>query len=226
MDLSHIERGTKLTVYEELQKRAVSDEYEAVYRYHESDRLIVVQCAWLYDNYDRLNLGARLNISFGNDLTTNSFTGLAKEKLRGNGLVMIEQLTNVETTSRRQFDRDELRINVSVYGLHDSKVSATSFQKPETAPDLTDISFDVSSGGVCVITNTLLSSKYDPYYLVAFDLSEKDSFVLPSRLVRRSNYPHTKLGRYDYGFQFLYDNLPEEKSRLTRAILNRKILHS
>jgi c-di-GMP-binding flagellar brake protein YcgR len=216
-------RGAKLTVYEEMQNRAISDEYEAVYRYHEYDRLIVVQCAWLYDNYDRLSLGSRLNISYGNDLTTFRFIGRAKEKLRGNGLVMIEQLTDVETTSRRQFDRDELRVSVAIFGLHESKITATSFERPEGAPELTDVSFDISSGGACIVTNTLLSSKHDPYYLLVFNITDRDSFALPSKLVRRSNYPHTKHGRYDYGFQFMYDRMPDEKSRLTRAILNRKI---
>jgi len=223
MDLAHIERGTKLAVYEELQQRAVSDVYEAVFRYHEGDKLIVVQCAWLYDNCDRLNLGARLNISYTDDVGTNTFIGQAKEKLRGNGLVMIEQLTDVERISRRQFDRDELRTTVSAYGLPEAKLSATVFNKPEASPDLTDVSFDISSGGLCVVTNTLLSSKYDPYYLVEFSFSDKDKFILPSVLVRRSNYPRTKIGRYDYGFQFIFDKMPEEKSRLTRAILNRKI---
>jgi len=33
MNLGHIERGMKLTIYEELEGRAVSDEYEAVFRY-------------------------------------------------------------------------------------------------------------------------------------------------------------------------------------------------
>ena len=42
MDLRHIERGAKLIVYEELHKRAVSDEHEAVFRYHENDNLIVI----------------------------------------------------------------------------------------------------------------------------------------------------------------------------------------
>ena len=223
MDLRHIERGTKLQIYEELQQRAVSDEHEAVFRYHESDKLIVVQCAWLYENYDRLNLGAQLNVSYDTDTDVHSFIGRAREKLRGNGLVMIEQLTDMETKSRRQFDRDEIRVSVSVYGLPEAKISASSFEKPDNKPDFTDISFDISSGGVCVITNTLLNSKYDPYYLVEFAFSEKDSFLLPSRVVRKSNYPRTKIGRYDYGFQFIFDNMPEEKSRLTRAILNKKL---
>jgi len=224
MDLTNIARGTKLKVYEELQQRAISDEYEAVFRYQESDRLLVLQCAWLYENFDKLSLGAKLNISYGDEVNTYVFIGAAKEKLRGNGLVMIEQLTDVETTSRRLFNRDELRVNVSVYGLQDAKNTEAIFDKLDVAPDLKDVSFDISSGGVCIVTNTLLSSKYDPYYLVVFNLSEKDRFILPTRLVRRSNYPRTKIGRYDYGFQFIFDKIPEEKSRLTRAILNKKIL--
>jgi len=223
MDISQISRGTTLRIFEELQQRALSDEHEAILRYHETNRLIVVQCAWLYDNYDRLNLGAKLNISYGDDLNTYSFIGRAHEKLRNNGLVMIEQLTDVTASSKRQFSRDELRLSVSVYGLPEGKLSTPPYQKPDTKPELTDVSFDISSGGLCLVTNILLSSKFDPYYLVEFTLSEKDSFLIPSKLVRRSNYPRTKIGRYDYGFQFLYDYIPDEKSRLTRAILNRKI---
>jgi len=225
VELAHIERGTKLTVFEELQQRAISDKYEAVFRYYESDKLLVVQCPWLYDNYDSLNLGARLNISYGDEMHSYVFTGQAREKLRGNGLVMIEQLSNLEKTSRRQFDRDEIRVPVCAYGLAEAKLSTSSFIRPATPPDLRDVSFDISSGGLCVVTNTLLSSKHDPYYLVEFGFSDKDSFLLPSRLVRRSNYPRTKIGRYDYGFQFIYDQMHEEKGRLTRAILNKKIQH-
>jgi c-di-GMP-binding flagellar brake protein YcgR len=182
-------------------------------------------CSWLYENFDRLCLGARLNVSFNADAFTYSFIGAAKEKLRANGLVMIEQLTEVEELRRRQFDRDELRVNVKVYGLPEAKVTQSRFDKPEGPPELVDVSFDVSSGGVCVVTNTLLSSKFDPYYLVEFTLTDKDYFLLPAKLVRRSNYPRTKIGRYDYGFQLLYEHLPEEKGRLTRAILSRKLSH-
>jgi len=225
MVVRHIDRGTKLIIYEELQQRAVSDEHEAVFRYHDSEKMLVIQCAWLYDNFDRLNLGAQLNISFGTEATVNSFLGVAREKLRGNGLVMVEQLTAIETKSRRQFDRDEIRVNISVYGVPESKLTSNPVEKPEGSPDLTDVSFDISSGGLCIITNTLLSSKHDPNYIVEFSLTDKDNFILPARIVRKSNYPRTKIGRYDYGFQFIFDNINEEKARLTRAILNRKLMH-
>jgi len=223
MGTNHIERGTKLSIYEEMQRRAVSDEHDAVFRYYENDKLLVIQCTWLYDNYDRLSLGAQLNISFDTDMEMNSFTALPREKLRGKGLVMVEQLSDIETKSRRQFSRDEIRVSVDVFGLHASKASSSSFERPEGPPDLTDISFDISSGGLCLITDTLLNSKFDPHFLVAFSLSEKDKFILPANIVRKSNYPRTKIGRYDYGFQFVFDNMPEEKARLTRAILNRKL---
>jgi len=223
VSLRHIERGTKLTIFEELQQRAISDEYEAVFRYMESDRLIVVQCAWLYENFNKLNLGAKLNVSYDAKATLHSFTGLAKEKLRANGLVMIEQISDIETKSRRQYDRDEIRLIVNVFGIPEAKMSSTVFEKPGSPPDLSDITFDVSSGGLCVITNKLLSSKFDPFFLVEFAFNDRDSFLLPSRVVRKSNYPRTKIGRYDYGFQFIFDNMPEEKSRLTRAILNKKL---
>jgi len=226
MNLGYIKKGAKLVIFEEMQNRAVSDEYEATFRYLENDKNLVVQCSWLYDNYDRLNLGAKLNVSFeASPAAMGSFTGVAKEKLRSNGLVMIEQISAIEEKSRRKYDRDELRVHVKVYGLPEAKVSSPGFEKPTAAPDLKDISFDVSSGGLCVITNTLLSSKFDPFYLVEFEFNDKDSFLLPSKIVRKSNYPRTRIGRYDYGFQFIYDNLPEEKSRLTRAILNKKLQH-
>jgi len=223
VDLRHIKRGMKFVVYEELQKRAVSDEHEAIFRYHESDRLIVVQCSWLYENYDRLNLGAQLNVSYGDDQTVHSFIGVAREKLRSSGQVMIEQLTDIETKSRRQFDRDEIRVNVKVFGIPEAKIQSSTFDNMVNSPDLSDVSFDISAGGLCVITNTLLSSKYDPYYLVEFALSDKDRFVLPAKIVRKSNYPRTKIGRYDYGFQFIFDKMPEEKAKLTTAILNKKL---
>lgn len=223
MNLRHVERGTKLKIYEEMQQRAVSDEYEATLKYLENDRVIVANCPRLYDNFDKLNLGVRLNISFISGIHTYSFIGIPIEKLRSKGHVMIEQFSDLVAISQRQFDRDEMRVTVEVYGIPEAVATGSTFTKPDVAPDLVDLSFDVSSGGLCVVTNTLLTSKHDPFYLVGFDLTQKYSFLLPAKLVRKSNYPRTKIGKYDYGFCFLFDNLPEEKARLTRAILNKKI---
>ena len=223
MSLLQLTKGKQLTIFEEIHNRAVSEEYEAIVRQHKDERLVVVSCPWLHANYERLNLGSQLNVGFEIDDVAYSFIAVAKSKLRGGNQVVLEQLTDIETLEKRKFNRDELRVDVAIYGLPKSKVSSSSFNRPEVAPDLVDASFDLSSGGLCIITDTLLSSKHDPYYLLEFSLTAKDTFRLPARLVRRSNYPRTKVGKYDYGFQFFYDALPEEKGRLTTAILNKKI---
>jgi hypothetical protein len=212
-----------MSIFEEFQQRAVGDEYEAVFRYEEREKQFIVQSTGLYDNYDRLNLGCRLNIRFFIEPNTYTFMGRPLEKQRSGGLVMIEQVTDIETINPRKYDRDELRLNVQVFGLPESRIHEAFFEKPGGQPDMSDVTFDLSAGGVCVISNTLLSSKCDPYYLLTFSLSDKDKFALPAKVVRRSNYPRTKIGRYDYGFQFIFDKMPDEKGRLSRAILTRKL---
>ena len=223
MNLGQVERGMKMTIAEDTQMRAGNDEYEAVFRYIEGDRLFQVMSQGLYNNFNSMKPGATLRISFVSEPNTYTFTGRAIEKQRTSGLVLIEQLTEIETYSFRKYDRDELRMNVMVYGLPEAMLGETIFERPHYPPDLADVSYDISVGGVCVISNTLLTSTHDPYYLVEFSLSDKDRFLIPAKLVRRSNYPRTKIGRYDYGFQFILEKTPEEKGRLSKAILNRKL---
>jgi len=223
MNLIQIERGMKMTIYEDLQMRPVSEDFEAVFRQVEGDRHFVVLCPALYDSFARLQLGASLRISFTSDPNIYTFTGRAKEKQRTRGLVLIEQLTDIETLSSRKYDRDEFRMRVMVYGLPESKLSDVVFEKPQGNPDMSDLTYDISAGGLCVVSNTLLSSKHDPYYAIEFMIGDKDRFVLPAKLVRRSNYPRVKVGKYDYGFQFIFDKMPDEKGRLSRAILSKKL---
>jgi len=223
MNLGHIERGTKMSIFEDIQNRVVGDEYEAVFRHVESERTFLVLSPGLYNNFGSIRPGSTLRLSFISEPNTYTFTGRALEKQRTNGLVLIEQLTGIETFSSRQYDRDELRLHVMVYGLPEAQIGGTVFIKPYSHPDLSDVTYDISVGGVCVISNTMLKTAHDPYYLVEFSLSDKDRFLLPAKLVRRINCPRTKIGRYDYGFQFIFEKIPEEKGRLSRSILNKKL---
>ncbi|MCL2201482.1 MAG: PilZ domain-containing protein [Oscillospiraceae bacterium] len=227
MNLGHVERGTKFKIFEEYEGRAVSDEFEAVFKYLETEKLFIVQSPELYEYYGKLNSKAHLIITFMTGSYSHTFIGRAVEKQRSNGAVLIEQCNEISTINRRRHDRDELRVKVNVYGISQRKLNATHFDKPEAEPELSDMSYDISPGGVCVIANVPFISKYDPYFLLEFSLgkTEKDSFVLPARLVRRSNYPRTKVGRYDYGFEFIFDNLPDERGRVARAILSRKLAY-
>ncbi|MCL2220882.1 MAG: PilZ domain-containing protein [Oscillospiraceae bacterium] len=224
MKLMHLVKGTKLLIFEDKPAEEAGDGHEATVRYHESERHIVVACPWLYSIYDKLNPDLKFNVSFDQGAVVHSFLAVVQARLRSGDQVVLRQLTEIVTTERRQFERDEMRIKVSIYGLPESMISTRVYYSMlDSAPEFSDISYDISSGGLCVITNNILDSKYDPYYILEFSLTSRDSFFMPAKLVRRSNYPHTKLGKYDYGFQFIYDAVPEEKGRLTSAILNRKV---
>jgi len=223
MARAYIGRGTKLSIFAELDEHDVSDEFEAVYKYHESDTIIAVHCAGLYDIYDSLGWDARLQISFSEELKTYTFTGRAMEKKRGSSLILIERLSEIEAFDRRRYERDELRVSVRVYGLPKADLESRRYERPAGEPDLLDTTFDISVGGLCIITDNLLSSEFDPFYLTEFSISSNDRFLMPAKLVRRSTLPRTKIGKYDYGFQFIFDKLLEEKGRLARSILRKKL---
>jgi len=225
MNLGHIERGTKLKIFEAFEGRAVSDEYEATFKFLETGKLFLIQSQGLYTNYEKLKHDATLTVCFQTDHDRHMFSAHIVEKQRSKGILLLEQLADIVTINRRNYERDELRVKVNIYGLPSNFLGESSYSRPTALADMTDYIYDISSGGICIISNTLLTSKYDPYYLVEFSLSsnDRDMFLLPARLVRRSNYPRTKIGRYDYGFEFIFDNHPEEKGRVTRGILSRKL---
>lgn len=223
MKLTHLIKGTKLLIFEEAIAGESGDGHEAAVRYHESEKQIVVACPWLYGLYDKLQPDSKFNVVFDQGAVVHNFIAFPQAKLRSGDQVVLRQLTEIVTIEKRQFGRDEMRIKVTIFGLPESMRSAKVRIAPDAKPEFSDISYDISSGGLCVITNNILKSEHDPYYILEFSLTSRDSFFIPAKLVRRSNYPHTKLGKYDYGFQFIYDNVPEEKGRLTSAILSRKV---
>jgi len=222
LELGHIEKGMHLFIVEEQSERATGEVYEAEYRYLESDALFLVRCNRLYERFNELGRNARLLISFVKGPFINSFTGCLKEKQRG-GFILVEQLSNIISRNRRQFDRDEIRVPVRLYELPESMRDENYYKKPVNEPVLFDTIFDVSIGGICIITNKSLRSESDPFYLLEFSLTEKDYHILPAKLVRRSLYSRTSIGKFDYGFQFILDNMPDEAARLAKGIIYRKI---
>jgi len=222
MVLGHIERGAHLFIFEELNKEALSEVYTADFNYLESDSTFVVRCSRLNESYDSLDPVAHLNISFMTGPYINSFNGRAIEKQRG-GMVLIEQLTDIDSHNRRQFHRDEIRVPVMLYELPESIRSNSFYEKPADEPVWSDTTFDVSIGGMCIITNKVLSPDRDPFFLAEFSLMERDYHILPAKLVRRESCSRTSIGKFDYGFQFILDNMQDEKARLTKGIIYRKM---
>lgn len=226
MDLGLIERGTTLHISRETEQSTAGNTFEAVFRYLDLDdeTLFIVQCAGLYKSLDKPDGDARVFIHFTQGANIYSFYGRVKEKRGGSSLVVIEQLTGIGPFSRRADVRDELRFDVQIFGIPEEKIATKEYSRPESEPDMVEKLFDVSAGGFCVITNACLNSQHDPFYLAEFTLGEKNYFLLPARLVRRSNYSRSKIGKFDYGFKFILDNMPGEKGRLTNAALSAKAL--
>ena len=225
MKLRHIEPGTKLTVFVEHDNQAAGDGIEAVFRYLENDNHFLIKCSKLYDGYDVLDHDKNLKISFAIGPYIYTFHGRVIEKQRNSGMLMIEQRTELNKINRRMYERDEIRLHIRIDGLPTAMISELKHHKIRNEPDMIETTFDVSSGGLCVISHRVLRSEHDPYYLLEFALSDRDSFLLPAKLVRRSNYPRTRIGKYEYGFQFIFDKHPDDKGRLTSAILNKKLSH-
>ena len=225
MILRLIKRGTQLNIIDRSAQGDDTGVYEALF--HDMHDVVkgtsfVIQCSKLNRNYDKVGPNAVLEISYIEGPTIYKFTGRIAGKVYTDMLI-IEQLSEIEELNRRIYQRDEVRVEVKIYGLPDTELSSAKFVIPDIKPALSDVSFDVSAGGMCIITNAALNSEYDPYYLIEFSLSDKDRFLLPAKVVRKSKHPRTRIGRCDYGFQFIFDNMPDEKGRLTKAILNRKL---
>jgi len=225
MVLGHIERGAKLTIFEEKGQQKASEEYKAVFHYLESDNQFSVQCKHLWERFDNLGSDVKLNISLISGPYVHTFYGLAKEKMRS-GAVLIEQLTEIQTHNRRIYDRDEIRIAIKIYSAGEEDVAGAAFEAPEDRLVMSDVTFDISAGGFCIVTNTALNEKFDPYYLAHFAITDKDTFLLPTEIVRRSLYQRTRIGRYDYGFMFRFDGFQADKDRLVNAIVYRKLIGS
>ena len=225
MLLSHIERGTRLQIQLGTDHNVEHEVYEAFY-YDMYDfikeRTFIVQCSRLNRNYGQLNRNAPLEISYTKGLDVYSFTGRAVSKMYSD-MVVIEQLTDIIALNRRIYQRDEIHFDVKLYGLSEDKLSEKRYITPAGKPVLSDVSFDVSAGGICIVTNSILKSECDPNYLAEFALSVRDQFLLPSRVVRKSNFARSRIGKYDYGFQFIFENMPDERGRLINSILTKKL---
>ena len=227
MLLRHIDRGTRLQIRIIAGQRDEDDIdiYDALfYDIYDSanESSFTVQCTKMNRNYSNLGLETVLEIEFTMGPEVHTFTGRVIGKTTGD-MVIIEQLTDIDTSNRRYFQRDEIRVDVRLFGLPAEMINERKYALPAYKPAISDVSFDLSAGGICIVTNKVLKSEHDPYYLVEFSLSNMDKFLLPAKVVRISKFMRSKIGKYDYGFQFIFDNMPDEKSRLTKAILNRKL---
>ena len=223
MKAADIKRGTKVTLFKEVDKRAIGDGYDAEFRHAEQDVCLAVYSATLFESFDELAFNTQFIAAFEVGHMIYTFTGILKEKLRTPNMVVIEQISKIKSFNRRKSERDELLFKVNIYNLPPDKLTESNFESLATQPLLSDTTFDISSGGMCIITNSLLKSRFEPHFLVELSISAKDRFLLPAKLVRSLKHHRAVIGKYDYGFQFLFDHLPGVKTRLTSAIMTKKL---
>lgn len=225
MQMKFIERDTVLFIYEEIEGQSFDNVYEAKFYDIKDETTFFAQSTELYNAFQSLGKNANLRISFLRGANMYAFSGKARDVtiIGGARLMLIEQMTGLEATSRRKYDREEMKVDVQIFGLTEENLNSSNFKKANEIVEFVGETFDISAGGLCVVANRRLESAYEPYFLVEFTLNRKDKFLLPAKLVRKGNCPQTMLYRCDFGFQFVYDNIPHEKERLTTALFSAKL---
>lgn len=216
MYLKFIARGTAM----QLQSVASESAYDAVFYDVNSDMSFFAESEALYNDFQALGVNAALKVTFSRGGDMYNFTGRVKNAVveRGAYLTLIEQWSDIAFQSRRSDDRNEMRVGVRLFGLTQAAIDSADFRKISDDPEFSADTFDVSTGGLCLVANEYLSSKYEPYFLAEFTLNRKSEFLLPVRLIRKGNCPQTVMYRNDYGLLFMYESLPEEKARLSAAL--------
>ena len=225
MRLRHIERGMRLQLIFNSETKDKRQEYEASYcDLHDvvGESSFVVQCPKLSEDYDSIDPKKVMEVSFTSGMSIFTFTGRIAGK-KQKDMIIIEKMSEVKELNRRIYQRDELRVEVKIYVLNEDMMGESSYSSPVIEPSMKEMCFDISAGGMCIITNSVLKPEHQKFFLIDFNVGDRERFLLPSVLVRRSNYARSRVGKYDYGFQFVFDNMPDEKSRLTRAILGKKL---
>lgn len=225
MYLKFIEEGTLFNISEEAQNSKSAFTCEAFFHRLNTDTSFFAKGEALYQNAQRLGAGVRLTVNFFRGPNMYTFTGAAKGVKLDNGiaLTLIEQVSGIEATSRREYDRTEMRRDIYVYGLAEDDLNSGNLRKASHRAEFVSDMFDISAGGLCMVSNEYLNSSYEPYFLLEFSLTAKDNFLLPAKLLRKGSCPQTTLYRYDYGFEFNFTHIPQEKDRLIMAIFNAKL---
>lgn len=225
MHLKFWEKGTNLSIGLYTGKDEIGEEFGATFYELIDDMNFFAESAPLFNALRELLTPPKLKIAFFRGSNMFAFTGKCKalNVVDGRYLTHIEQASPIEQSSRRKDPREELNIRVSLYGLPESQLHQPSYSLPGERPDFTSSTLNVSAGGLCLVSNDKLKSVHEPYFLASFSLGSKDHFLLPAKLVRRSNCPQTVLYKYDYGLFFLFDSMPEEKQRLQMSIFRAKL---
>ena len=165
MTLGDIKRGTKLAVFKDVDGRATGSAYEAEFRHEESSDSFAVNSLQLYNNYDSLAGSTKFIIAYEVGPIIYTFGARLSQKLRSPYLVEIQLIGKIRSFNRRKKERDEILVKVNIYNLPPEEMKSSNLESLAFSPIISDTTFDISSGGMCIISNSILKSKYEPFFL-------------------------------------------------------------
>lgn len=226
MNLSTIKTDTVLHLCDSTDRQVPNRTWKTAFYDLSSENNFFVKDKHFYRDFPSIANTAGLDINFYEHANMYSFTGRPLRVTQRNGvyLTLMEQLSEIVSSSRRSSPREPLTINVLLYGLPQAELpNASHVLINGKRVEFSASTLDISTGGLCLVSKHRLHSAFDPYFLAAFTLNTRDVFLLPAKLVRCGNCPQIGIYQYDYGFQFIYDTLPHEQERLTSTLLNAKL---
>jgi hypothetical protein len=215
MLLKFIERDTAMKIQVIVNGENVGEAYTASFYDLDTDTLFFVRCHELYDRFPDLPPGAHLKVTFWLRENMYMFEGRPIELAphMGSNSVLIKQTTDIDVSSLRRDARNEMSVLVRLYTFFPYGTASVA----DGELIFTAETFDISAGGFCLVSNEPFEAK-ELLFTAEFNLSGRSDFLLPAKLVRRGDSPQTVLYHFDYGFVFLFDDCPNEKSRLSAAI--------
>ncbi len=224
MHLTFIEKRTPMTIVPGKVSGEGGASYEAEFYDMSSDTTFWARSEALYNAVAGSDTGDRMLVAFSRTAYVYTFYARAISVMVEGGeyLTKIEQITGMEEVNRRSDHRDEITIKVRIFGLNEADLLERRFVKADYTPVFTSETFDISSGGLCLVSNDTLESRFEPYFMCEFTLG-KERFLLPAKLVRKGDCPQTTLFRHDYGLAFLLEGIEHERTRLIDALFNVKI---
>lgn len=190
-----------------------------------TDKSFFVKSKELYEYASKAGRPLSFEINFFLDDASCNCTGRTEKVFirSGSYLTLINQTSEIERTNPRRHQRESIATRVILYRLPEDEFNSNNFVRELSRVELSCMSFDISGGGFCLMSNDALRHPGEPHYLAEFTLNGNELFVLPVRLVRSDKAPPMSRVRYDYGFAFQYDNLPNEERRLIGALINVKM---
>jgi len=216
MLISSIEKGTLFDIEVFAGNLNTGEKFAGTLNNSVDDVFLLIASKGLYIRCSGSDVDLNMLLTFYRGSIKYSFYCKSKStQISGNlELTEIVAITAVKRESRRAVPRFSSAMEVKLYG-EGGMLS--------TEPVCVGQADDISSNGICFLTDSDLSARDNGRFSMEFTLFEKNFFRLSVMLLHRKKAPFYT--RYSYGYVFLFDfsGWPDEKARLVDIILKERI---